>query len=191
MKKIFNLLCCVAIMLSTILSSCSKEDSNTNTPTSNPLLCKSYSVYTGSGLNALELSETFEFQYNNQGQVTSKIEKYYENSVAMGAHYFDYTYSGNTIIQNDYFEYNGNKSLLEISYLKLNARNIVISDSNVDATNSSNFRVRKYIYNTNNRFCIAIGLVCQFDFGTCRAFTSANSCSGWSSGLVHTRSIQQ
>lgn len=151
MKKIFNLLCFVAIMLSTILSSCYKEDSNTNTPTSNPLLGKSYSVYTGSSLNALELSETFEFQYNAQGKLTSKIQKYYENSISKMAHYFDYTYSGNTIIQNDYFEYNGNKSLLEISYLKLNARNIVISDSNVDATNPSNFRVRKYIYNTNNQ----------------------------------------
>lgn len=151
MKKPLNLLGCIAIMLTTILSSCTKEDQSTNTPTTNPMLCKSYSVYSGSSLNTLELSETFEFQYNNQGHVTSKIKSIYENSQLIGSNIFEYSYSGKQITEMTYIKISGNTTLTEKSYLTLNSNKIVISDSNVDATNPSNFRVRKYIYNTNKQ----------------------------------------
>jgi len=144
------------VLFTSFFVSCTKEENNNhlNTPT-NSVLVKSCSIYKGNTLSTLKLSEKFDFQYNNQNLLTTKTQYYYENSTLVGYHDFDYSYNGNTVVENDYITYMGTKTYAQKSIFTLNSLKHIISDSTIDMTNPSSYRIETSLYNSKNQLIYA------------------------------------
>lgn len=128
------------------LCGCEKEPTTTVDKTT----FKSYSVYEGETLDALQLTSEAIFKYNAQGQLVLKTEKLYEDGVNYGSYIYDYEYKNNQVIETYSSDFTGSKVAYERGHIFLNANKLVEKDSTVDLSDFTHY-VSHYTYKNGHR----------------------------------------
>ncbi len=139
------------MLIATLLFSC-ETDTENNANNNNKIMVSTMTLYTGNDINNLEKVESYTFKYNNDGNILSKVKSVYEKNTLVGSSYFDYTYTGNTVIEINAIDFGGTKTLVDRTYIKVNSNKLIESDSSFDLTSSSSpALVKRRIYNSNQK----------------------------------------
>lgn len=126
-----------------LLIGCDKK-SETPAQVSTGFKCKTLTYYYGNDFANLDKFEVRQFNYNTLGNLVSVVQTFYSGKDTM-VHNFDYTYSGNVVIENDIMIYQKQVIPIQKRWIILNSDNLLEKDSLLDFTNGRTV-VKKRLY---------------------------------------------